>query len=252
MQFGALQSFATLVCGVITCSTGGTGGGTGALNGCTEPASAWLRVGNTYEAVYTSQVFTPVASSGEFTASGQVDSTTTFEGQTAFKINNRVKGTQAGVATDSLVIVYQQIADNELARTLGSEAQMSIEGFSLTSRTVFNPGDLNTEFTLQVGQSLDKTTSSTTTLIGGPFPFPPTTGSSTTKYTYEARETISVHGRSWETCRYREDVQAAQYIGYSWHIVGRGFTARHESRNPAGTVIERSELKSAKVNGAAL
>lgn len=252
VQFGTVQSFAALVCGTITCSTGGTGGGTGALNGCVEPASTWLRVGNTYEAVYANQVFAPVASSGEYRIDGEVDSTTTFEGQAAFKVRNRVRGQQSGEAVDADVFSFSQVGDNDLTLTYGSETQVSVSGFSLNSRTVFNPAELNSEFTLQIGQSLDKTTSSTTTMTGGPIPFPPTSGSSTTQYTYEARETITVQGRSWETCRYREAVQAAQHIGYSWYIVGRGFTARHESRNASGTVLERSELKSAKVNGAAI
>ena len=39
---------------------------------------------------------------------------------------------------------------------------------------------------------------------------------------------------------------------YHWAIVGKGFTAKTESRNAAGTVESRSELKTATVNGAPL
>lgn len=247
VDYGAVQDFAGQVCTRVNCG----GGGTGALNGCMMPASEALRVGNRYEAVYTNNVFSPSASSGEYTITGLVEAATTFEGQPALRVSNRIVENQSGQTTDSTVLAYEQIAENELTRSLGSEAQISFSGFNMTSRTVFTPPMLNSEFTLQIGQSLSKTVAATTSYINSPVPFPPGSGSTTTTYTYEARESITVHGRSFETCRYRQSTDAS-FVEYSWHIVGRGIPARQESRNAAGTLLERSELKSATINGVAL
>lgn len=247
-DYGAVQDFASQVCSRVNCG----GGSTGALNGCMMPASEALRVGNRYEAVYTNTVFSPSTSSGEYAISGLVEAAVAFEGQAALRVNSRVTGNQSGQAMDSTVLAYEQIADNELTRSLGSEAQISFSGANLTSRTVFSPPVLNNEFTLQIGQSLTKTLAATTTYINAPFPFPPSSGSSSTTYTYEARESITVHGRSFETCRYRQTTDASVAVEYVWYVVGRGIPAREESRNAAGTVLERSELKSATINGVAL
>lgn len=247
VDFGAVQDYAGQVCSRVNCG----GGGTGALNGCMMPASEALRVGNRYEAVYVNSVFSPTASSGEYSISGVVEAAASFEGQAALRVSTRIVGNQAGQPSDTTVLAYEQIAENELTRSLGSEAQVSFSGFNLTSRTVFTPPVLNNEFTLQVGQSLSKTLAATTSYINAPVPIPPGSGSSTTTYTYEARETIAVQGRSWETCRYRQTSDASS-VQYVWHLVGRGIPVREESRNAAGAVIERSELKSASINGAAL
>jgi hypothetical protein len=215
-DYGAVQDFASQVCSRVNCG----GGSTGALNGCMMPASEALRVGNRYEAVYTNTVFSPSTSSSEYAISGLVEAAVAFEGQAALRVNSRVTGNQSGQAMDSTVLAYEQIADNELTRSLGSEAQISF--------------------------------SATTTYINAPFPFPPSSGSSSTTYTYEARESITVHGRSFETCRYRQTTDASVAVEYVWYVVGRGIPAREESRNAAGTVLERSELKSATINGVAL
>lgn len=247
VDFGAVQDYARQVCSALGCGSDSAG----ALNGCAMPASEGLRVGNRFETVYTNAVFSPVASTGEYTVSSTVESAATFEGQSALRVNSRVLGRQSGTAIDSTVISYEQIAENELTRSLGSETQTSIAGLSLTTRTVFAPPLLNSEFTLQVGQSLTKTMNSTTSYVGSPFPLPPSSGSTTTSYTYEARESITVNGRNFETCRYRQQSDPST-VEYVWYIVSRGIPARQETRNAAGVVLERSELKSATFNGAAI
>lgn len=253
VDFGVVQTYSAQVCSRIDCGgTGNTGGGNGALNGCTVPASEALRVGNRYGAVYTSHVFVPQASSGEYTTEGTVVGNATFEGQAAIKVSNRVFGMQSGQSVDATVVAYEQIAENELTRSLGSEGDVSMQGFTATSRTVNNPAHLNDEFTLQPGQSIDQTRTSTTTLVSALFQLPPSTTSSTTHVTYEARETITVLGRGFDTCRYKTTSAGEDTISYAWYIVGKGIPARQESRNTAGTVLGRSELKSATINGAGI
>jgi hypothetical protein len=254
VDLGVVQSYASNVCSRIDCTGtgGGTGGGNGTLNGCTLPASEGLRVGNRYSAVYTSEVFAPLASSGEYTSEGVVEGSVTFEGQSAIKVSNRVRGSQQGHEIDTTSIAFEQIGDNGLTRSLGSETVASFAGMSLTLRTVNNPAFVNTEFTLQPGQSIDQTYSSTSTYIDAQFPLPPTTGSSTSRITYEGRETITVLGRSYDTCRYRSTSGNDDPISYVWYIYGKGFPARIESRDSAGTVLGLNQLKSASINGAGI
>ena len=177
-----LASMSLLACGSLSPprdagvnDSGTSGGGNGTLNGCTLPASEGLRIGNRLTAAYTSEVFAPQASSGEFTTESLVDGSTTFEGQSAVKVSTRVRGTQQGQAIDAATIAFEQIAENGLTRLLGSESVVSFSGTSLTSRTVNNPAFLNSEFTLQQGQSIDQTYTSTSSFINTPFPLPPTT-----------------------------------------------------------------------------
>jgi hypothetical protein len=113
---------------------------------------------------------------------------------------------------------------------------------------------LNNEYTLAVGGNLTKTEAfeSSTVIPSLPVPIPPTSGTTKTTYTYEARENISVLGRNWETCRYKSVIEGVPGTTFNWLIVGKGFAARVEQRNAAGVVESRSELKSATVNGAPL
>jgi hypothetical protein len=255
VQFGAVQGFADLVCANINCGgTGGNNGGGGSLNGCTEGASVALRTGTRYTANYLSSVLVAPTSTGEFQIEGEVEGSATFEGQSAVKSRSRVRGTQFGTSVDTNVLSYQQAAENDLIRSIGAESSGVFSGFQATTKIVYNPASLNSEFTLSPGGSLTKTETMTSTIsaTGVPFPLPPTTTSTTTTYTYEARETISVLGRSWDTCRYKMTTQGAPGATYTWHILGKGFAAKIEQRNDAGTPEYRSELRSATINGAPL
>lgn len=255
VQFGAVQGFADLVCSRINCGgTGGTGGGGGALNGCTEGASVALRAGNRYTANYLSSVLVAPTSTGEYQIEGEVEGNASFEGQSTVRVRNKVRGSQFGFAVDSDVLAYMQAGENDLIKSIGTEATATVGGFLATTKSVFNPASVNTEFTLAVGGTLTKTDTMTSTVTAAsiPFPLPPTTASTTSTYTYEARETISVLGRSWDTCRYRQTTQGSPGVTYSWFIFGRGFAAKVEHRNDAGTPEYRGELRSATINGAAL
>ncbi|MCC7152871.1 MAG: hypothetical protein IT501_12760 [Rubrivivax sp.] len=252
--FGTVQSYADQVCAAINCG-GNPGGGSGTLNGCTTPASEALRTGNRFSAVYVSNVLVAPTSTGEYTITGLVDGPTAFEGQSTIKVTSTIKGLERGQAVDVTSFAYEQVADNDLTRTLGHEGSMMYGTFAATTRTVFGPPDLNTEFTLAQGQSLTKTVSATTSILipGSPVQLPPTTASAATTYTYEGRESISVLGRSYDTCRYKSfDPTTSTTVDYTWYIVGRGFAARMESRTNDGTVQYRTDLKSASINGAAL
>jgi hypothetical protein len=253
-SFGAVQGFAETVCpgGVCPGTTPGGGGGGGSLNGCTLPASQALRTGNSYRAVYVNNQFSPSASSGEYTLEGVVNGAATFEGQSVIQTTNTVAGFQLGEMVNSNVKTYQQIGDNDLIKTLGTEFDTSFSGFNLSVRTVTAPVWVNSEYTLSVGQSITKTEGSTLTYISSPIPLTPQTTSTTSTHKYETRETISVQGRSWDTCRYRVTTADSDTVDLLWVIYGQGFMARQEAYNGAGTLLNRSELKTATMNGSAL
>lgn len=256
-DFGLVQSFSAQVCSRINCGRAVTpvdpNAGTGALNGCTPPASEWLRAGNRFVEVYKTDVFAPQALSGEFTTELVVDGAASFEGQSAIKVTNRVRGVQQGQTVDVTTIGFEQLAENGLSRSLGSEVVMPFfTGTTpLTLRTVNTPPLLDKEFTLQLGQSIDQTFTYTSTYINAPLPMPPTTTTNTSRSTYEAREVINVLGRSYNTCRYRVTGEKNE-VSFNWHIVGIGLPVRTEVRSAAGAILSRTELRSATINGSAL
>ena len=248
-DFGFVQGFSAQVCSRLNCGgSGNPGGGTDTLNGCTPPASETLRTGYRYTAVFKIDVFGSKPSSGEFSIESLVEGSTSFEGQSAIRTSTRTRGTQQGEVVDVASVSFDQIANNGLSRSLGNETVLSLEGSSVTLRTVNTPPLLNTEFTLQLGQSFDETLTFTSTYINLPFPLPPTTNTSTSRITYEARESITVLGRTYNTCRYKSTAAGDDDI-YEWYVFGNGFSVRSESRNKAGAVLSRTELRSGSING---
>ena len=252
VDFGAIQGYAAQICQRVNCGT--TGGGTGTLNGCVQPASEALRIGNQFRAVFSNTTLVPTTMVGEYQLEGEVKAATTFEGQSAVRLQSKITSTQAGVTIDSNTDVFEQAGSNGLINSLGVESVTTLAGFSLTSRTVNNPADPNNQFTLTPGQSLTKTVNTTATYVNPPLGFPalPTTGSTTTTYTYEARVEVTVLGRTYDTCRYKEATSDDTEVTTSWYIFGKGVPAQIEVRNAAGALLSKSELKSGSLNGAPL
>lgn len=263
--FGVVQSYATTVCADGSCTSSGGGGGgstgNGTLNDCIDPASGSLPAGFRLQVVYTySGVIT-----GEQTVETVIGSSASFEGQTATLSTSTTRGTNtisaAGqtftVPTTTVVKSYQQPAGNGLLKTLGAETEATIGGITFSgvklpdtvtkSKTVFDPAELNSEFTLQVGQNVTKNTTIRTTLVSGTGAT--TSVSSATTYTYEARESVTVPAGTYNTCRYKTTTAAGD-TGTVWYIVGKGVPARTESRTSGGTQL--IQLKSGNYNGAAL
>lgn len=74
----------------------------------------------------------------------------------------------------------------------------------------------------------------------------------TTTYTYERNETVTVPAGSFNTCRYKMVTEGSAGYTTMWVINGRGVSAKMENVNGAGVVEYRAELKSASINGGAL
>lgn len=229
------------------------GGSASAGNGCTMAASAALTTGTRYT---VSSTTTSYAANGSVIGSSQqqqdvvVDGPATFAGQTAVRSTGRSRTTGAGYTTDAVVRSYEQVGPDELARILGYESEFVQGGATTAMRTTYNPPLLNSEFALALGQSMVKTEHTTTERLS---PAGPTTqGSVTDTFTYEARETITVRGRSYDTCRYRGVRSGGTTVALTWHIRGKGFMALQEVREGSGPVVQRTELVSGTLNGAAL
>lgn len=255
VDLGVMQGFSAQVCSTIDCNppTGGGGGGTGSLNECTMPASQALQAGNRWNGVYTSTSFVPTTSTGEYTLAVTVDGAATFEGQSAVKTSFTLVGRQQGVDVNILSATYSRAAQNDLTETVGSETDAAAEGLVTRIKVVNTPPDPNTQFTLSAGGTLTKTVTATTStsFVGLPFPPQTTTGPTTQTFKFEARESISVQGRSYDTCRYRQTGSSGSY-SLQWHIVGKGFGAKSEDYTSAGALTGRNELKSGTFNGAPL
>jgi len=144
---------------------------------------------------------------------------------------------------------FDQVADAELKRSLGIEIDTTMGGRTSSVRVTNQPSRLNDEFTLGVGRSLTRTESGTT--VGVSPLSPPATGSATKTYVFEARETITVQGRRYDTCRYRNVNVGFADETITWHIVGKGVAAMQEFRFN-GVATSRSELKSGSINGVPL
>ena len=230
---------------------------TGPANECVDPTMANPPTGFRTHLVYD---YSTTSGNGETTLDSVVNGPSTFEGQSAFKVTTNVvsafNAPGFSTTTNLLSTDFYQPVGNGLIQNLGgtSESDSHIPGLPTGNRSsekyVHTPPDVGVEFALQVGQSVTKTVNITTTTIL-PIGTPVNSSSSTTTYTFEAKETISVLGRSFNTCRYR--ITSAEVSGFSitWYIVGKGVPAKFTSTSADETAT--TQLKPGSTyNGAAL
>jgi hypothetical protein len=233
----------------------------GPLNGCTLPASTALATGTRLVVEWAYSSTSPEGSgTGESKIESLVDGPATFEGlsviRTTSKTTNVVTIGGLTVNSTSEGKEYVQPADGGLLRFIGSETEGATAGvpggFTTRTKVVATPPFVSTEFTLAVGQSVTLTETSLTTItqVAGGFSLPPITSttSSTERHTYEARESITVRGRTFDTCRYKsfDPAQPANTVT-QWYIYGLGLPAKSISVD--GTTTTTLEFKSGSLNG---
>ncbi len=234
---------------------------TGPINECTMPASTALAIGNrtilSYETV-------GAGSTSTMNIDSLVDQNTTFEGQSVVRISSTVSIASI-VAGQTFSFTsrdksYEQVATGGMTRIVGDDSEsvsggilfmgQIIGGVTTNSRTVYTPGMLNSEFTLALGQSLTKRTTSTTTSTSSINPTPVVaTGTQIETHTYERRESVTVRGKTYDTCRYRNSDDAGS-VTTQWIIVGKGVGVRMET--VSGGVTSLTELVSGTLNGVPL
>lgn len=232
------------------------------LNGCTMAAGEALKLGNRLQLEYTVNTTGSAPSTGQYTLDTLVAQHTPFAGSSAVQSTYTLSGTStaAGVTTVSSIKGkdYAQEATNGLILNLGDEIESDIRtpqgNLQSTVRTVYSPAYLNSEFTLLAGQSLTRTVGSRVTssnvINGVPTQPSETSQSYTETLTYELRENISVQGREYDTCRYRETRASSNSVTTTWYLYGKGIPVR---TRVVGTGNEElTELKSGSLNGAPL
>jgi len=264
VDLGQVQSFA---CQAVPSICQPQPGGT--LNACIDPATSSLPTGFRMNLVYTYNG--PI--SGEQTVNSVIDGPATFEGLSAVQVTSTTTGSNA-ITVQGFTVTqttttetksYQQPSVNGLVRTLGALTTATVATGGITipglpplpgstvvtqTRTVFNPAPENVEFTLSIGQSIDKVVGQTTTTLQAPVPTPPVTSTSTTTHTFEARENVTVQGKSYDACRYRISTVNGTEVTTSWLIAGKGVMVKSQANTVAGT--QTIELKSGTYNGAPL
>lgn len=247
---GPLQAFAAQVCAAVDCPPVGTGG-TGTVNDCTMNADQALQTGNTFRATYVSSTFLAPAQTSEYSIEGRVDGPATFEGQSVIKTTTTTTAQGQGGTSLQVAATFTRASQGGLFELLGTDSEMTINGLVTRKKSVYTPPVPNSEFGLQQGGTLTKTKNSTTTTTVGGSALPPSTAKETSTFKFEARETITVLGRSYATCRYRE-TDSSGFYQLQWHIVGHERSARFEQYMADGTLVGRFEMKSGSFNGVPL
>jgi hypothetical protein len=237
----------------------GTNTPAGALNGCTLPAAQALATGSRLLATYAISIG---GTAGQYTIDGLVEGPGTFEGQSAVRTRELINGSQVDEETGQLVTTnlenrsFLQDAGGGFVRQLGGESTITLAGVgSVQGKTVFTPASVNVEYSIQPSQTINKTTTSTTSLtlpVGQPIS---TTGTSNTVHTFVARESLTVRGRTYATCRYTERaVSGDTGVSTIWYIDGKGVPARVEEVDTFNGVSKTTviELVNGTLNGAPL
>lgn len=229
----------------------------GPYNECVDPVAMTLPTGFKTHLVYEYSGLI----SGEQTVDSVIEGPDTFDGQTAIRSRSTTQGSNTiddlTVTSATDVSSFMQVAGDGLLDTFGGIVKVTTEipipGQPLPMTTVseskfkFAPPERNTEFTLQIGQSVTQTTSVTTTILSG-FGAGTTTGpeTSTETHTFVAKEQVSVLGRSFETCRYTMVESGVDETTTTWILVGKGIPVKIQG---PGQLVE---LKSGTYNDAPL
>lgn len=214
----------------------------GSYNECVDPSLSARPAGFKVHLVYHASG----TMSGEWTADSEVKGNEAFEGQDARRTDTTTSGSQIinGFAVTSVTRVssFERVGSSGLLETLGDITEVTTGGVSipglppqpgtqLKTRTVLAPAADSRQFTLAVGQSASRTDSSTSTVIESSSGVPPvgsvTTGTTARTWSFESKESITVPGGTFSTCRYRETSAGSSTI--VWYIVGKGIAARSEA-----------------------
>lgn len=236
---------------------------TGPANECADAHAATLPTGLRWRLVYELSGST---GSGEQTIESVIDGPSSFLGQSAVKLTTTTSGTSMfqgmSINLTTTIETYMQSAGNGLLRTLGGNVTFDsglpdIPGLPALGKTitsyVLNPAVVDVEFALLPGQSVSVTRNATTTTIQ-PVGVPVSTISGVQTYTFEAKESISVLGKTYNTCRYAQTTAGSTALTTAWYIVGKAIQAKTVTVNTTATgqTTDLLQLRSGTYNGAPL
>lgn len=231
-----------------------------ALNECFDRAYSTLPTGFKMKLTY---VHTGTIT-GEQQVETEIKGPATFKGQSAVLVESVIKGSTTvpgiGVTVNNTVTnkSYEVPTSNEPPLLLGGITTSVMDGYvfmgvtvpatTSASETVFNPAWKATEYTLQPGQSVTRSQTSTTT-VTAPQTLPPVTGTVTLNFKFEDKPTVTVQGKTYSTCRYSQT--DGPDLTQTWYLLGKGVPVKSlTTRN--GATLGTMELKSGTYNGVAL
>lgn len=241
----------------------------GMLNECIDHAAATLPTGFRVKLVYELSGF----ATGETTTESVVNGPSQFEGQSAVLVtsttNSSVSTTVGGMThtsnTASTTKSYEvpstsgtpwktlgdvtDVVTSTPATVVGGIVVVPPSSTTFSSKSVFTPPEEPLEFTLQVGKSLTQSSTVITT-VTAPTPLPSATSTTTTTYTFVARESVSVFGKTYDTCRYSITEPGDSGINTTWFLAGKGVPIKMFASN--GGQSTTLQLKSGTYNGAPL
>lgn len=111
----------------------------------------------------------------------------------------------------------------------GGVGQIEVEGFETSYKVVYNPPTRDERWKLPAGESMDRTSTSTTTstVLGI------TTSETVTireRITYHGRETVTVPAGTFQTCKFSiTDLDDTLQPSYEWTQVGTGLVVKGTS-----------------------
>lgn len=231
------------------------------LNECADPMWATLPAGHRVTALYD---VTYAVGRFEMSVDYQVVGAATFQGIAATQVSqtsvSRLASSNPGTALGQFSELkidgfmtpltngfWQELGDRTLNREgSGPSGQSGPSQFEIVTQTINDPPVPTLQFGLRIGQSVTLNTRKTTAVLQ-PAGQPPFTIPSSVTHTFERRETITVGGKTYDTCRYREAEAGVAEITTSWYIVGRGVAALIESRS--ANEVASFQLKSGTYRG---
>jgi hypothetical protein len=224
------------------------------LNRCVDPAYMALPTGWSTAASYA----LTGAINGDETVTITIDGPATFEGATRTQIiqttNQSVE--LGGVSSNMLTVTkgYYQAGSGDITRHGFLDATTTttagVTGPTTENKLVYTPAVVEQQYTLGLGKSYTSTEVVVVTPTK-PTPMPPSTISTTTTVTHVADETITVLGKSYDTCKVEFNT-SGQGVVTAWYLAGKGMQVKLQLQSTNGVVTQLTELKSGTYNGTPL
>jgi hypothetical protein len=198
------------------------------------------------------------ALNGDETVTTTIDGPAPFEGAsrtqiTATTTQNLLLG---GISSNTVSVTkgYYQAASGVITRygfaSTGTSTTGGIAGPATASKQVYTPAIVEQMYTQALGKSYTQTEVVVLT-VTAPTPMPPETITTTTTVTYLADETITVLGKTYDTCKV-ELKTGNEGLITAWILAGKGTQVKLQLQAADGSVIQLTELKSGTHNGTPL
>ena len=195
---------------------------------------------------------------GDETESSTIDGPATFERASRTQLTTTTNQSLllGGISSNTVSVTkgYYQATAGVITRygfaTTSTTTVGGVAGPSNAVKQVYTPAIVEQMYTLALGKSYTQTEVVVTTTTA-PTPMPPETITTTMTVTYVADETITVLGKTYDTCK-AELRTDGQGVITAWLLAGKGTQVKLQLQSTDGSVTQLTELKSGTHNGAPL